>query len=293
MLFRSNGALDGMENPKSVGLPEPIKDLNRGVPTSAYNDYRGPMVDLFDPKYLQAQQISSRWEFDRQPTGLYNVSVSWMAPGSSQVPVYAFEVNLQAQSIRGLNTAATQLLAEGFPPPAPQPRAAAEAPKKSPGDYFPGAINDRRQAYEQGEFDAVWQMFSRRRKNEMEQGGIGRSGFVRMQKLTYRMSPGLQQTILKTKPETDTARLVLLRQSQPKHPDIFIKQSWVWEDNAWRLDEEEKKIAAAPSASNGDIPQAGGGATAPAAANPTPAPASSPAVPPNLPGLSDSPSAPR
>src|SRR6266545_3005475 len=51
-----NGALDGMGNPKAVGLPEPIKDINSGVPSTAYNGYRGPMVDLYDPKYLQAQQ---------------------------------------------------------------------------------------------------------------------------------------------------------------------------------------------------------------------------------------------
>jgi hypothetical protein len=51
-----NGAVDGVDNPKSLGLPEPIKDILKGVPVSAYNNYRGPLVDAYDPKFAQAQQ---------------------------------------------------------------------------------------------------------------------------------------------------------------------------------------------------------------------------------------------
>jgi hypothetical protein len=50
-----NGSVDGMSNPTSLGLPEAIKNVMQGVPTTAYNNYRGPLVDAFDPKLAQAQ----------------------------------------------------------------------------------------------------------------------------------------------------------------------------------------------------------------------------------------------
>jgi hypothetical protein len=235
-------------------------------------------------QYLQAKQIATRWEYERSSDGIYHVAVSWapQTPGEP-LPVYSFEVNLPVQSVRGLNTAATKLLAEGFPAPHVPKAKEAEKPKKSPGDFFPGAINDRRQAFEQGDFDTVWEMFSRRRKTEMQQGGINAAGFTRMQKLTYRPDAAVQQTIVKTRNDSETIRLVLVRQSQPKHPDIFIKQRWVWEDESWRLDDEEKKVAAA--ASSADTPQS----ESPSAA-PSSEPPQRPAGMPNLPGLSDSPS---
>ena len=96
-----------------------------------------------------------------------------------------------------------------------------------------------------------------------------------MQKMSYRPGAGVQQTIMKTKADSDTERLVLIKQTQPKHPDMFIKQRWVWEDNAWRLDDEEKKFVASANADSG----------AEAAQNPTPA--NPRAIPPGLPGFSD------
>jgi hypothetical protein len=51
-----NAAMDAMDNPKNIGLPEPVKDVIKGVPTAAYNDYRGPLVDVYDPKFRQAYQ---------------------------------------------------------------------------------------------------------------------------------------------------------------------------------------------------------------------------------------------
>jgi Putative Ig domain len=51
-----NGAVDGMDNPSFLGLPESIKNILAGVPGTAYNSYRGPLVDVYDPKYAQAQQ---------------------------------------------------------------------------------------------------------------------------------------------------------------------------------------------------------------------------------------------
>jgi len=38
------------------------------------------------------------------------------------------------------------------------------------------------QAFEQGDFEAVWQAFSRQRKNEMSQGGIDEGGARRAQR---------------------------------------------------------------------------------------------------------------
>jgi hypothetical protein len=228
--------------------------------------------------YLDAKELESRWEFERTPAGLYHVTLSWWPSGDvpKSLPIYSFETNLQAKSVRGLNSAAMKLLAEGFAAPvaaaAPKPPA---PPKKSPGDQFPGAINGRRQAIEQGDFDAVWDSFSRHRKSEMNGAGITEAGFVRMQKLTYRAGPPPQQTIVKTRNDSDTQRLVLIRQTQARHPDIYIKQSWVWEDEHWRLDNEEKKVASAPGANDPETP-------APAVPEkPTPRPI------PNLPGLSD------
>jgi hypothetical protein len=251
---------------------------------------RLPSTSLYPTllNYLQEKQIAPHWEIEQAPSGVYNAAVSWHPSdrSSSQLPVYAFEVNLQVQSVRGLNSAGIRLLTEGFPRPAAAKPAEAAKPKRSPGDLFPGALNDRRQAFEQGDFEAVWQSFSARRQAEMQQGGISQSGFVRMQKMTY-AAAGVQQTILKTKPEGETSRLVLLRQAQPKHPDIYIKQRWIFENDAWRLDDEEKKVAeAAPAGDQNPAPSAEP-AAAPEnpAAEPAPQPPAAPAVPPNLPGL--------
>jgi hypothetical protein len=52
-----NGGLDGMTNPTFVGLPEMVKDVVVGVPRTTYDAFRGRLVDVFDPKYLAAQQF--------------------------------------------------------------------------------------------------------------------------------------------------------------------------------------------------------------------------------------------
>src|SRR5262249_18369102 len=129
-----------------------------------------PSTSLYSTirQYIETEQVPSRWEFEHQPTGLYAITLSLMpAKVESKLPLYAFEVNLQAQSVRGVNTAAAKLLSEGFPRPTPKAAAAPAQKHKSPGDMFPGAINDRREAFEQGDFEAVWEMFSRQRKQEM------------------------------------------------------------------------------------------------------------------------------
>lgn len=245
-------------------------------------------------QFLQEKQLSSRWEFERTPAELYNVTLSWPSPDkSAPLPVYAFEANLQASSVRGLNTAATRLLSEGFtPPPTAKPQtpppAVSRPPKKSLNDLFPGAINDRRAAFEQGDFSTVWDMFSRRRKSEMSQSGINQASFERMQKLTYRPSSGVQQSIIKTRTDSDTDRLVLLRQSQPKHPDIYIKQRWIWEEDTWRLDDEEKKAVSAtvPMGAESEA-SAPSTASTPAARESSATPPPIRQIPPGLPGLSD------
>jgi len=253
-------------------------------------------------QYLQNKQITPQWNLEHTPAGLYNVSLACSNPDKpGQVGVYLFETNLQAQSVRGLNTAAVRLLNEGFAAPASK-TAAAPAPaksKKNPADYFPSAINDRRQAFEQGDFDNVWETFSRRKQNEMEQGGISAVGFTRMQKLTFRPGSGVKQSIVKTKSESATVSLVLLKQTQPKHPDIYVKQTWVWEDDSWRLDDEEKRSAAAyaPGSSPESAepppappaPPAASAGDAPPAAKPHADSNSKPSkpIPTGLPGFSD------
>jgi Bacterial Ig domain len=42
--------------PASYGIPEAIKDIIRGVPTSTYSGGRGVLVDVYDPKFAQAYQ---------------------------------------------------------------------------------------------------------------------------------------------------------------------------------------------------------------------------------------------
>lgn len=51
-------AQDAMFNPKSPGsnLPEAVKDIMAGVPKPQYSGYRGPLVDVFDPKFQTAYQ---------------------------------------------------------------------------------------------------------------------------------------------------------------------------------------------------------------------------------------------
>jgi hypothetical protein len=239
-------------------------------------------------QYLQTKQIASHWEYERSPDGLYRVSLSWPPESpNAELPVYAFEVNLQVQSVRGLNTAAKRLLSEGFQPPASKRAAAPAKPKKAPGESFPSAINDRRQAFEQGDFESVWDSFSRRRKAEMAQGGISGGSFVRMQKMTYVAGSGVQQTIVKTKSDSDTERLVLIRQSQPKHPDIYIKQRWIWEEETWRLDDEEKKVAGAAQATEPPASASPVNPPHPDGFAPSTPPAKAPSEAPALPGMSD------
>jgi hypothetical protein len=249
-----------------------------------------PATSLYSSlrQYFQTHEIAPRWEFERTSNGLYNVTASWVSPDQTgkRLPVYAFEANLHVQSVRGVNTAAIKLLSEGFPRPVVKTASPPPPPKKKPGDFFQSAIDGRKTAFEQGDFDAVWDSFSNRRREDMAQGGISRSGFIRMQKLTYRPNSGLQQTIMKTKVDSDTERLILIRQTQPKHPDIYVKQRWIWEEDAWRLDEEEKKAASIPSAAKdeaSEVPAKPAESTPPAATDKP-----RPNIP-NLPGLSDQP----
>ncbi len=198
-------------------------------------------------QYLQDKQVNPKWEFERVEEALYHVTLSWYAPpspvGGPMLTVYAFEANLQAQTVRGLNTAATKLLSEGFPAPQTAKPKAAALPKKAPVEQFAEQIESRRDALERGDFSAVWGAFSQRKKAEMSKGGISRDGFLRVQNLTHRVESALKQTVLKTKAASDTEQLVLLKQSQPGRPDIFVKQLWVYEEGSWKLDDEQKRSA--------------------------------------------------
>ena len=163
--------------------------------------------------------------------------------------MYAFEVNSQAQTVRGLNTAAIKLLSEGFPSAAlgadlkPAP-----VKKKSPSELFDGTLDAYRQAVEGGDFQAVWDSFSSRKKAEMARGGMSRDGFIRLQNLTFKVDSPAKQSILKTKDDSETQKLVLLKQTQSGRPDIFVKQVWIYQDDEWKLDDEQKRSAGtAPS----------------------------------------------
>jgi hypothetical protein len=205
-------------------------------PSSLYGSLR---------QYLSDKELTPRWEFERSKEGLFQVSVSWYAPagtsGAGPLTVYAFEVNLQAQSVRGLNSAAARLLAEGFPaPPAPKAKET-PPPKKSPEKVFAEAVKGYCDALENGDFAAVWGSFSQRKRSEMSKAGISRDGYLRLQSLTFRVESAIKQTVLKVKAESDTERLLLLRQSQARRPDIFVKQLWIFEEGEWKLDDEQKR----------------------------------------------------
>ena len=196
-------------------------------------------------RFFTAKQIEPRWEFEHLPTGLFNVNASYYTGGDSQpggAVVYSFEVNLEAQSVRGLNTAAQKLLSEGFPSPTSSPaKAAKPKPAKSLAQKFPEVLSHRVDAFEKGDFGEIWQMFSQHKRSQMIQAGMSESGYVRLQSLTHGLESGIHQTILKSLEDSADHMLVLLRQSQSNHPDIFIKQQWVAEDGQWKLEDEEKK----------------------------------------------------
>ena len=141
--------------------------------------------------------------FEKVQDSLYNVSLSWYAP---TLTVFAFEANTQAQTVRGLNTAAEKLLSEGFPAPLAPHTKVVEAPKKSPAEFFSQAMDARREAVENGDFQTVWDTFSSRRKAEMAKGGISHDGFLRLQTLTHKVDSAVKQTVLKTKSESDTGK---------------------------------------------------------------------------------------
>ncbi len=201
------------------------------------------------PQYFQEKNLHPRWDFERKQEGLFNVTLSWYAPTLS---VYAFEVNLQAQTVRGLNSAASTLLSEGFPAPPTRTAKAAPARKKSPAESFSEAVDAARSATESGDFQAVWNLYSARKRSEMAKGGISQDGFVRLQGLTHKVDSAAKQTVLKTKQQSDTEMLALIKQTQDGRPDVFIKQFWVYENGAWKLDDEQKKASAANAVSSQD-----------------------------------------
>lgn len=234
------------------------------------------------PQYFQEKNLTPKWEFEKKEEQLYDVTVSWYAPTPN---VYAFEVNLQAQTVRGLNSAASKLLSEGFPAPASRKAKEAPAPKKSAGEQFSSALDTERTAVEGGDYQTVWDSYSARKKSEMAKGGISRDGFIRLQGLTHKVEAGVKQDVLKTKSESDTERLVLIKQTQENHPDVFIKQLWILEDGAWKLDDEQKKsstpaAAPEPPAAPSAVPPT------PTASPETSAPTTKP-TPASLPGMSN------
>jgi hypothetical protein len=204
-------------------------------------------------RYLEEKHIKPRVETEKVTDGVYHVTLSWFGEESRRSNVYAFEANVAVLSVRGLNTAASRLLSEGLKKPsAPAPVAAAAPAKKkspTPSETFDDAVAARSQAIENGDFDTVWDSFSRRKRSEMIQAGMSREGFVRLQGLTHKLESGLSQKILKSITESDKQRLVLIRESHPPHGEFFLKQRWLYEEGGWKLDNEEKRAPdSAPAA---------------------------------------------
>src|SRR6185312_6052163 len=116
-----------LESLRRAGLRQERSDAQALVETaplpnsSAYATIR---------QYLQEKRIQAQWDLEREPAGLYRVGLSWYEPHARAPAVYAFEVNLAAQNVRGLNTAASRLLSEGFPSPQAPARAAAPSHPK-------------------------------------------------------------------------------------------------------------------------------------------------------------------
>lgn len=204
---------------------------------------QSPSGPLSLQEYMTRKNIQARWEFDRQPTDLYNVSVIWFESGPNGIAqsiVNAFEVNLEAQTVRPLNSRAAQLVSQPQPT---SPKPAESAPAKPKAPDFGDAITDWQNAVQSGDFDTVWNAYSERKIRDMEKGGISHAGFVRLQALTHKLESDSSLNLLKTKADGANSRLVLFRQTQKGRPDLFIRQSWVLEDGAWKLDDEQKKTA--------------------------------------------------
>ncbi|MFA5974814.1 MAG: hypothetical protein WC859_01440 [Elusimicrobiota bacterium] len=225
--------------------------------------------------YLAEKRLQRRWDFERTPTGLWNASVS-VYGGPSAMTLYAFEVNLQAQTVRPLNTAAAHLLAEGFRSPVSTSiKKPPSPPAPSPVERSKAGLTAYQKSIEKGDFAEVWRSFSDHKRSEMLKAGISQDGFVRVQSLTHGLESGLHYTLLKTKQESEKQILVLWRQSQPNHPDLFLKQLWVFENDEWKLEDEQKRSAeTTPSP-----------AAKPPSSNQAPSPSKQPLL--SLPGLSN------
>jgi len=194
---------------------------------------------------MAQKNIEPRWDYERQPSGVYNVSLSWFENGAGGIAssvINAFEVNLEAQTVRPLNSRAAKLLQGSGAPPKVSP-----TPAKPKTPEFKEALSDWQGAMQAGDFETVWNAYSDRKIQDMSKGGISHSGFVRLQSLTHKLETGMQLNVVKTKKEGEESRLVLLKQTQKGQPDIFIRQYWIMENNAWKLDDEQKKTATAPA----------------------------------------------
>ncbi len=239
----------------------------------------GPYGSL--AQYIQQKSIVPRWDIEKKFKGLYNATVSWYAEGKGAGEahtLYAFEVNTQAQTVRALNSAAAKLLSGSLASSQKAPAAdkpPAEKKSKSPPS-FDRSLESYMASLTAGDFPSIWSNFSKRKKAEMASGGISRDGFIRLQSLTHKLEAGAQTTLVKTKEESPAERLVLLKQSPPGQPETFIKQLWITEDGAWKLDDEQKRSAGAPEAEEAPVPKTN-----------APTPAVPPHAPASLPGMSN------
>src|SRR5262249_55507874 len=90
----------------SISTHQRLQAGDRAAARSLIENIRLPAPSPYStlPQYFQEKKLSPKWEFEKRQEALYNVTISWYAPAPN---VYAFEVNLQAQTVRGLNSAAS------------------------------------------------------------------------------------------------------------------------------------------------------------------------------------------
>lgn len=71
-----NTSSDLLNHPGDLKVAEPIKDIIKGIPTSTYHDYRGILIDVFDPKWQQGYQ--GEVELNKQAITGGFASVPWI-----------------------------------------------------------------------------------------------------------------------------------------------------------------------------------------------------------------------
>ena len=202
--------------------------------------YRLPSSSAYNTleAYWMSHQLEPRWECTKTPMGLWQVGVSWSQPHSHVMPVYLFEANLQAQALRGLNSAAQNLMQTGIQTPSSPAAAAAPHPAS-----LKTVAENRVKAISQGDYATAWTLFSTRRRTEMQAAGMSESSYSRLEQMKHLNQP-IEQDIQTITEHGAQGALVTVLQHQNGHADVLIGQHWIQEKGAWKLDDERQKSTA-------------------------------------------------